>query len=328
MSDNVSAHASQKPLAITIMGPTASGKTDLAIALQDRINASIISVDSALVYRGMDIGSAKPTVEELRHAPHRMIDIRDPSEPYSAADFCSDAKQHIREVVDEGKVPLLVGGTMMYFKSLLEGLSDLPESSPEIRHHIEQIADKRGWQEVHRLLSECDPQSAQQIHPNHSQRLSRAYEVFLITGKPMSQYHGKLKGGLLNDFDWVQIAIAPRERKLLHQRIEKRFHKMLELGVVGEVETLKQRGDLHNDLPAIRAVGYRQIWDYLDGKFDYAEMVDKGIVATRQLAKRQLTWLRSWENLNWIYTQDESNTSLSSEDILKKALNFLENRPI
>ena len=317
-----------KPLAVTIMGPTASGKTDLAIALQDILGAEIISVDSALVYRGMDIGSAKPTPEELAKAPHRLIDIRDPAEPYSAADFCNDAKREVENIVAQGKTPLLVGGTMMYFKALLEGLSDLPIADEAIRSEIAMQAEQKGWPSIHEELAKVDPVSAEKIHPNHSQRLSRALEIYRITGKPMSSFHGQLQGGLLDKYRWVQIAMMPEDRKVLHKRIEMRFNKMLELGAIDEVKALMARGDLHKDLPAMRSVGYRQIWEYLEGEYDYNEMIEKGVAATRQLAKRQITWLRSWKNLNWLYTQSKGGKSLGFEEIMNKSLKFIHNEAI
>lgn len=323
-----------KPLAISLMGPTASGKTDLAIALHQRYGAEIISVDSALVYRGMDIGSAKPSAQELSLAPHRLIDIRDPSEPYSAADFARDAKREIQKIIEAGKIPLLVGGTMLYFKALLEGLSDLPEADPKIRKEIETEAGLYGWEAIHKQLAEVDPESAAKIHPNHSQRLSRALEVYRVSGKPMSQSHGQLSGGVLEDYDWCQIAIGPRDRKVLHDRIRRRYRQMLDNGLIQEVEGLRNLRDvdnnrlLHKDLPAMRAVGYRQAWDYLDGELNYDEMVEKGVVATRQLAKRQLTWLRSWQGVHWLDTQAEGGQILSLEEIIAKLLKFFDKRDI
>ena len=315
----------KKPLAIALMGPTAAGKTDLAIALKQQLNAEVISVDSTLVYKGLDIGSAKPSPEEQALAPHRLIDIRDPKEPYSAADFCRDAKREIADIVASEHVPLLTGGTMMYFKALLEGLSDLPVADEKVRADINSLAQEKGWSYIHQKLQEVDPSSAEKIHPNHSQRLSRAYEIYLITGEPMSKFHGQLQGGVLDQYDWVQIAIAPRDRHVLHERIAQRFELMLQAGIIKEVERLKARGDLHKDLPAMRSVGYRQVWEFLEGEYNYEEMVDKGVVATRQLAKRQLTWLRSWQDLNWLYTQDESGNMLSLQRIQEKALNFVLN---
>lgn len=316
----------QKPLAICLMGPTASGKTDLALKLADQLNVQIISVDSALVYRGLDIGSAKPSVEEQSKAPHELIDICDPSQPYSAADFCRDATLAIARAVEAGKTPLLVGGTMLYFKALLEGLSDLPEADSTIREQIEAEALSLGWPALHEKLKQVDPVSAEKIHPNHSQRLGRALEVFRITGKPLSSFQAQLRGGLIDRYNWVQIAVAPRDRKVIHARIEKRFAKMLDLGLIEEVRALKQRGDLSPDLPAVRAVGYRQVWQHLEGEFDREELLDRGIAATRQLAKRQFTWLRKWPDLQWVYSQDEQGKLYSNEALVSRVLEIIDNR--
>lgn len=304
------------------MGPTASGKTDLALELAEKLNGEIISVDSALVYRGLNIGAAKPSAEELARVPHHLIDIRDPSEPYSAADFAKDAKAAILGIISRNRLPILAGGTMLYFKALLEGLSDLPEADPEIRNKIEKNANEHGWPAVHQKLAEVDPLSAERIHPNHSQRLSRAYEVFLISGKPMSEWQQGGSGGLLEEYDWCQICVAPRDRAVLHQRIEFRFKRMLEQGFLEEVQALRARGDLSVDLPAVRAVGYRQVWDYLDGVYDYDALIDKGVAATRQLAKRQLTWLRSWPDLHWLDIQQDDGNVRKLQEITNIALSF------
>ncbi|MDR2989381.1 MAG: tRNA (adenosine(37)-N6)-dimethylallyltransferase MiaA [Providencia alcalifaciens] len=293
MSDLVT---QQKPNAIFLMGPTASGKTALAIELRKHLPVEIISVDSALIYRGMDIGTAKPTQEELSQAPHHLIDILDPSQPYSAADFRRDALNVMDEISSQGKIPLLVGGTMLYFKALLEGLSPLPSASPEVREAIEKIAQEQGWAEVHRRLAEVDPVSAARIHPNDPQRLSRALEVYLISGQTLTEM--TQTAGTELPYNVFQFAIEPQDRKILHERIERRFRLMLEAGFEDEVKALYQRDDLHVDLPSIRCVGYRQMWSYLDGEIDYDEMVYRGICATRQLAKRQITWLRSWDNVH------------------------------
>lgn len=317
-----------KPLALAVMGPTAAGKTDLAIALHEHLKADIISVDSALVYRGMDIGTAKPSVEELRRAPHRLIDICDPAEPYSAADFVRDAKQAMAEIVAAGRTPVLVGGTMLYFKALLEGLSPMPPSDPGIRAAIESEAAALGWPAMHVELIKVDPVCAARLHPNHSQRICRALEVFRSSGKPMSAWQMGGSGGLLDDYQWVQIALAPQERSVLHQRIETRFDKMIELGFIEEVASLRRRGDLHEDLPSMRAVGYRQVWQYLSGEYDRVEMRERGIAATRQLAKRQLTWLRGWHGLSWVNTQDSQGGALAPEEIFRQTLNIVEQRAI
>ena len=274
------------------MGPTASGKTALAIELRKVLPVELISVDSALIYRGMDIGTAKPTASELKAAPHRLLDILDPAQAYSAADFRRDALAEMAEITAAGRIPLLVGGTMLYFKALLEGLSPLPSAEPEIRARIEQQAAEQGWDALHRQLQDIDPVAAARIHPNDPQRLSRALEVFFISGKTLTE--------LTQTYQVHQFAIAPASRELLHQRIEQRFHQMLASGFEAEVRALFARGDLHTDLPSIRCVGYRQMWSYIEGEISYDEMVYRGVCATRQLAKRQVTWLRGWEGVHWL----------------------------
>lgn len=292
----------QLPLALFLMGPTASGKTDLAIRLRQKFPVEIISVDSALIYQGMDIGTAKPDQSELAQAPHRLIDILDPSEAYSAADFRRDALREMHAIAEQGKIPLLVGGTMLYYKALLEGLSPLPAADPDIRQQIDDEAKQFGWAHLHQQLQDIDPVSAQRIHPNDPQRLSRALEVFRISGKTLTELT-QTKGEAL-PFRVKQFAIAPKERAELHRRIELRFDKMVETGFEQEVRALYQRGDLHPDLPSIRCVGYRQMWDYLDGNGTLDDAVFRGICATRQLAKRQITWLRSWNDLTWLDSEN------------------------
>lgn len=326
----------KKPPVIFLMGPTASGKTDLAMALHDHLPVELVSVDSALVYRGMDIGSAKPSKVELEKYPHRLIDIRDPSEPYSAADFVADAEREIENIHAQGKIPLLVGGTMLYFKALLDGLADMPEADAEVRAKIEKDAEVHGWAYVHQQLAEVDPQMAVEIHPNHSQRLCRALEVYLVSGKTMTQLREAQQSSDRKSFAEryavSQMAISPRDRSVLHQRIEQRFVKMLNTGMIDEVRGLFERGDLHPDLPAIRAVGYRQVWEYLGQQLNYDEMVERGVIATRQLAKRQLTWLKGWSiepsPLYWLYTQDEQGRELLKKEIIENALNFLQSTAI
>ncbi|CNE77258.1 tRNA delta(2)-isopentenylpyrophosphate transferase [Yersinia nurmii] len=298
-----------RPPAIFVMGPTASGKTALSIALRQHLPVELVSVDSALIYRGMDIGTAKPSAEELALAPHRLIDIRDPAESYSAADFRKDALKEMAEITAAGRIPLLVGGTMLYFKALLEGLSPLPSADPEVRQRIEEQAAERGWEDLHQQLAEIDPVSAARIHPNDPQRLSRALEVFFISGKTLTELT-KISGETL-PYQVHQFAIAPASRELLHQRIELRFRQMLDAGFETEARALFNRGDLHTDLPAIRCVGYRQMWSYLAGEIDYDEMVFRGICATRQLAKRQMTWLRGWESVHWL-DSDKPEQALDS----------------
>ena len=293
----------EKPPAICVMGPTASGKTDLALALSSKLPVALISVDSALVYRGLDIGAAKPEEAVLREYPHQLVDIRDPAEPYSAADFRADALSAMAKITSAGEIPLLVGGTMLYFRALLQGIAELPAADPEIRQDIDAFARQQGWDAVHRELARIDPRAAARIHPNDPQRLQRALEVYRITGSTLSALHAAHSEQ--NDFPYrlFQLAVTPWDRKVLHRRIEQRFRAMLENGMIEEVRSLLAQG-LSRELPALKAVGYRQVTEYLDGRLDYDQMVESGIVATRQLAKRQLTWLRSWPNVHWILSDD------------------------
>ena len=292
------------------MGPTASGKTALAIELVQHANAEIISVDSALIYRGMDIGTAKPTAAELAIAPHHLINILDPAVAYSAADFRQDALRLIADIQQRGKTPLLVGGTMLYFKALIDGISELPEADASVRADIEAQAAVEGWEQLHRELAMIDPISAARIHPNDPQRINRALEVYRLTGRSMTEL--TQEKGEPFPYRACQFAIAPQERAVLHERIALRFEQMLTQGFEEEVRRLKQRTDLHPDLPAIRCVGYRQMWDYLDGLVSYDEMVYRGIAATRQLAKRQLTWLRSWQHLTWLKSESSVKENLQA----------------
>lgn len=316
-----------RPPAIFLMGPTASGKTDMAIELCRQLPCEIISVDSALIYRGMDIGTAKPTLQELAQAPHRLIDICDPGETYSAADFRRDALAAMVDITARGRIPLLVGGTMMYFKALLQGMSGLPAANPALREQIEQEAADQGWQHLHGELLEKDPEAARLIHPNNRQRLTRAIEVIRLTGKPISSfwqagpeseleqddadikdytYFTRWQADESTDLPYTvfQFALVPVERSVLHHRIEKRFLAMLEAGFLDEVRALMARGDLGPDLPSMRCVGYRQAWEYLSGDSDYDAFVARGVAATRQLAKRQLTWLRKWRDVYLLNTPD------------------------
>lgn len=303
-----------KPLAIFLMGPTASGKSALAMELVQRLPCDIISVDSALVYRGMDIGTAKPTAAELALAPHRLIDLLDPAQAYSAADFCRDALREMAAITAAGRIPLLVGGTMLYYKALLDGLSPLPEADPQIRAQIEAEAQALGWAVLHQQLLQIDPVAGARIHPNDPQRLSRALEVFRITGKTMTEL--TQQAGCELPYRTLQYAIAPTDRALLRQRIAERFDAMLEQGFEAEVRQLFERGDLSPDLPSIRCVGYRQMWDYLAGVIDYDEMRYRGTVATNQLAKRQLTWLRGWSHpLTWLETGSQLNPDIILRDV-------------
>ena len=284
------------PPAVFLMGPTASGKTDLAAALVERGPFDIVSVDSALVYRGMDIGTAKPDAALLARAPHRLIDILDPASSYSAAEFRADALREMHDITAAGRVPLLVGGTMLYFRALLDGLADLPAADPGVRTDIEALAARDGWPAVHAELARVDPETAARLHPTDPQRLQRALEVFRLTGVPLSEWHRRQQAEGSSVFPWqvTSLALMP-ERALLHERIARRFRLMLDQGLIAEVEGLRARGDLNLSLPSMRAVGYRQVWEYLDGIMDLAQMTERGIIATRQLAKRQTTWLRSWK---------------------------------
>lgn len=313
------------PPAIFLMGPTAAGKTDLALELARQLPCELISVDSALVYRGMDIGSAKPCKQLLAEFPHQLIDIRDPTESYSAAEFRSDALQAMRDATARGRIPLLVGGTMLYYKALLDGLAEMPAADPLVRAALEAQAARDGWQALHDELQIVDPESAARIHPNDPQRLTRALEVYRVSGLNMSGHRQRQQeqslalaasGGSALPYNVLQLAIAPVDRQLLHTRIAQRFGQMLEQGFIEEVQALRVRGDLHANLPSIRAVGYRQVWDYLDGHLSRAEMQERGIIATRQLAKRQFTWLRSWSDLHWL-------DSLACDN-LPRALKYLQ----
>ena len=288
------------------MGPTASGKTQLSLDLCEQLDCEIISVDSALVYRGMDIGTAKPNAEEQARAAHHLIDIRDPAESYSAAEFRDDALRLMAEITVRGKTPLLVGGTMLYFKALLEGIAEMPAADAQIRAAIERDAEAQGWPFVHQQLQQVDPESAARIHPNHSQRIERALEVYRVSGMTMTEWHRQQSAEQSLPYSVVQLAIAPVERTMLAERIEQRFQQMLAAGFEQEVSKLYQRGDLHLDLPSMRAVGYRQMWQYLAGELGREEMIERGIIATRQLAKRQFTWLRGWPDLNWLHIDHQS----------------------
>lgn len=300
---------SRLPPAIFLMGPTASGKTDLALELARVLPCELISVDSALIYRGMDIGTAKPSRALLAEFPHRLIDIRDPAESYSAAEFRRDALAAMAEISAAGRIPLLVGGTMLYFKALLEGLADMPAADPLVRAQLEAQMAAEGLAALHAELAGVDPQSAARIHPNDPQRLIRALEVYRVSGLSMTEHRrlqaaqnlpgSAVQGGAL-PYTVAQLAIAPERREVLHERIARRFGLMLEQGFLDEVHALRARGDLHTGLPSIRSVGYRQAWEHLEGLLSYEAMTERGIIATRQLAKRQFTWLRSWPALHWL----------------------------
>ena len=279
---------------LALMGPTASGKTALAEHLAERFDAELISVDSALVYRGLSIGAAKPDY------PHHLLHIRDPEDPYTAADFARDAQQFIDEIRARGRRPILVGGSMLYFRALIQGLDEIPAIDPAVRAEIEAEAQRSGWPALHQQLNEIDPETAGRLHPNHSQRICRALEVYRGTGTPLS---GWQQGNLTSaSDDYECIALCPADRAALHARIATRLDTMFDQGLVAEVTGLYQQENLHTDLRAIRAVGYRQVWEYLDGNVNLDECREKALAATRQLAKRQLTWLRSWPDLTWVWT--------------------------
>jgi tRNA dimethylallyltransferase len=283
-----------------LMGPTASGKTALAVELVTRLPFEIISVDSAQIYRGMDIGTGKPDAATLARAPHRLIDIRDPSQAYSAAEFRNDAINAIQDVLAQNHIPLLVGGTMLYFKVLRDGLAEMPVAHPQIREDIEELAASQGWDAVHRKLAAIDPQ-----------RLQRALEIYLVSGRSMTQLHREANATADHEkglpFTLHFLAIEPEDRSNLHEIIARRFLKMLVEGFVEEVEALLKKGEIDASCPSMRSVGYRQVWDYLAGEIPYDAMVERGIIATRQLAKRQITWLRSWDNLSRLGTEREES---------------------
>ncbi|MFN9488801.1 MAG: tRNA (adenosine(37)-N6)-dimethylallyltransferase MiaA [Betaproteobacteria bacterium] len=284
------------PPAILLMGPTASGKTAVAAQLAATLPCEIISVDSALVYQGMDIGTAKPDAELLRRAPHHLIDVIEPHESYSAAKFRDDALALMREITERGNIPLLVGGTMLYFKALVEGLNDLPEADSTIRLIIETMADEEGWPGVHEKLRRIDPDTAARLEPTDAQRIQRALEIYYITGKSMTDLLKKPKY-VYFPYTPIRIALTPGDRAALHERIAQRFEAMLEAGLIDELRRLREEYGLEPDMPSMRCVGYRQAWDFLDNRISRAELLEQGIAATRQLAKRQLTWLRGMDNV-------------------------------
>ncbi|WP_118183538.1 tRNA (adenosine(37)-N6)-dimethylallyltransferase MiaA [Paraburkholderia phosphatilytica] len=301
VASNVASGAGSEATPIAcVLGPTASGKTAAALAFAAQRPVEIVSVDSALVYREMDIGTAKPSAEERALAPHHLIDIIDPADAYSAADFRTDALRVIGEIVARGRVPLLVGGTMLYYRALTQGLNDLPAADADVRSQLDADAARDGWPALHARLAAVDPTTAARLAPNDSQRIQRALEVFMLTGQPMSTLltaPAATAAGHRNDdaapYRFVPVALEPSDRSVLHARIAARFDAMLSAGLVDEVRSLRARDDLHPGLPSMRCVGYRQVWEYLDGETDYDTMHDKGIFATRQLCKRQLTWLRA-----------------------------------
>ncbi len=297
------------PTAIFLLGPTASGKTRLAIELVKRLPCEIVSVDSAMVYRGMDIGTAKPDAKTLAAAPHRLIDFLDPTEHYSVADFRTDALREMAEITATGKIPLLVGGTMLYFRALERGLSVLPGADPMVRARLDAQARKHGWSGVHRRLQQVDPTAAARIHPNDAQRIQRALEVYEISGVPMTEL--QLQGHQSQmPYRLQKIALMPLDRAALREKITMRFLQMLETGLVKEVDALYQRGDVNSTMMAMRAVGYRQVWEFLEGRLDYDSMVLRAIYATRQLAKRQLTWLRGERSVQRLRMETCNNSDI------------------
>ena len=297
--------------AALLLGPTASGKSALAMQLAEKIPLEIVSIDSAQVYRGMDIGTAKPSTADRAAVLHHLIDIRDPADPYSAADFVRDATVAIREIRARGRLPLLVGGTMLYAKALREGLSNLPPADPEIRARIEAEARERGWPVLHAHLAQVDPTTASRLKLNDSQRIQRALEIYETTGVPMSELLGKLPAPTLK---LSTVVLRPTDRAQLHDRIAQRFDAMLAAGLIEEVRALHTRGDLHADLPSMRSVGYRQAWRFVEGACTFDELRETGIAATRQLAKRQMTWLRSMPNVTVI--EPTSKAALSVLEVL------------
>lgn len=292
-----------KPV-ICLMGPTASGKTALAIELVQRHPCQIISVDSACVYRGMDIGTSKPDAATQIKAPHWLIDICDPSEPYSAGEFRRDALKAIEKCHSENKIPLLVGGTMLYFRVLQQGLATLPHANSELREELTKQAENIGWEKMHTQLKQIDAIAAERINPNDSQRIARALEVYQLTGKTITDLHQESTESL-SEYKMINLALMPEDRAELHLRIAERFKAMLQAGLIDEVQALYERGNLHLGLPSIRSVGYKQVWEYLAGVYDKEEMTEKAIAATRQLAKRQITWLRSWPQLHIVKSMSD-----------------------
>lgn len=294
--------AVQRPRALFLMGPTGAGKTALAVALVERAPFEIVSVDSAMVYRGMDIGTAKPDAATRARAPHRLIDIRDPAERYSAAEFRDDARRAMAEIRAAGRIPLLVGGTGLYFRALARGLAALPAADPAVRERLRAEAERDGLEALHARLARVDPAAAARIHPRDPQRIQRALEVWEITGRPWSAIIAEADARPPEPV--LAVVLAPRSRAQLHERLERRFHAMLAAGWLEEVRALRQRGDLGPHLPSVRVVGYRQLWEYLEGEREWAHAVARGITATRQLAKRQLTWLRGERGAEWLDADD------------------------
>ena len=302
------------------MGPTASGKSSLALALAEHLPVEIVSVDSAQVYRGMDIGTAKPSPEVRARVPHHLIDIADPAEPYSAARFRNDALRAIEDIRARGRVPLLAGGTMLYFRALQHGLSDLPSANSSVRERLAAEAGRSGWPALHRELAGKDPKTAARLHPNDGQRIQRALELIELTGRPASELLAPAAESALLPAPVVKLAIAPATRALLHERIAQRFREMVDAGFVDEVARLRARGDLSPDLPSMRAVGYRQLWAHVEGRDTLEGAIFRGVAATRQLAKRQLTWLRSERQLAWLDADAKNLTAAALEHLRRAAV--------
>jgi tRNA dimethylallyltransferase len=303
-----------KPPVIFLMGPTASGKTDLAITLVKKTECEIISVDSAMIYRGMDIGTAKPSTEELSVAPHHLINIRNPDESYSVAEFCNDANALIDEIHARNKIPLLVGGTIMYFHALQFGLSELPAADERLRSQMNSIGEQEGWHILHQKLAQVDPQSAAKIHQNDAQRIQRALEVFELTGVKLSSFHAA-KNPVRSDISIINLGLFPEDRSQLHQNIARRFDAMLETGAAEELKSLRQQWPLSAQMPSMRCIGYRQLWCYLDNEISLEEMRDQAVAATRQLAKRQLTWLRHYPETKLLDPYSSSTEDISQQII-------------
>lgn len=302
-----------KPKAILLMGPTASGKTALSVAMAQALNAEIISVDSALVYKGMDIGTAKPTLTERGGIPHHLIDILDPSESFSTGQFRAQALALMQDITQRGKMPLLVGGTMLYFSALTQGLAKLPEANPDIRQRLDRELLELGKEALHARLAQIDPVAAARIHVNDPQRIQRALEVYEISGRSLSSFF-QTDQQADQPYDFIKLIVAPQQRQTLHAKIAERFKQMLAQGFLDEVKALQARGDLDETMPSIRCVGYRQAWSYLNGEYDYNSMQEKAIIATRQLAKRQFTWLRKEENAKHLISE--------AADLLETALEY------
>ena len=303
---------------VALMGPTAAGKTAIAVQLVQKFPLEIISVDSALVYRGLNIGAAKPDADLLRLAPHRLIDLCAPWETYSAARFAEDASAAVAEIRLAGNIPLLVGGAMLYFRALEQGLSSLPSADPGVRAELAARAQDQGWGALYDQLQQVDPVAAKKIHRNDPQRIQRALEVFQISGRTLTELQGAAKP-VLGDFNWLKLIVSPADRKLLHRRIERRFEQMLASGLVAELEQLRQEPRVRADLPAMRSVGYRQAWQYLDGELDQSQLLARGIYASRQLAKRQLTWLRRVADAHW-YDPEAVDAQVQIEATIKRFL--------